>query len=102
MSLGKAAKMALLDRLERHQIHNSDQAVSQASARTRAGRWRKGVSGNPKGGALGKISEAEQEVQRVDLYAAIIADTRRPTNGPRRSPCRRSKSPAGSRQHQQG
>jgi hypothetical protein len=54
---------------------NHDQAVSQASARTRGGRWRKGHSGNPKGGALGKISEAEQEGQRVALYAAIIADT---------------------------
>ena len=56
------------------QIHNSDQAVSQASARTSAGRWRKGVSGNPKGGALGKISEAEQESKRVELYAAIVKD----------------------------
>jgi hypothetical protein len=54
---------------------NHDQAVSQASARTRTGQWRKGVSGNPKGGALGKISEAEQEAKRQELYAAIIADT---------------------------
>jgi hypothetical protein len=53
---------------------NHDQAVSQASARTRAGRWRKGVSGNPKGGALGKISEAEQEAKRAELYAAILKD----------------------------
>jgi hypothetical protein len=52
----------------------TDQAVPQASARTRAGRWRKGVSGNPKGGALGKISEAEQEAKRVDLYQAILKD----------------------------
>jgi hypothetical protein len=54
---------------------NQDQAVSQASARTRAGRWRKGVSGNPKGGALGKISEAEQAAKEADLYAAILKDT---------------------------
>ena len=57
------------------QIHNSEHAKSQVAARTRAGRWRKGVSGNPRGGALGKISEAEQEAKRAELYAAIIADT---------------------------
>jgi hypothetical protein len=51
---------------------NQDQAVSQASARTRAGRWRKGVSGNPRGSAVGKETT---EARRQELYAAIIADT---------------------------
>lgn len=54
--------------------HSHDQAKSQASARTRAGRWRKGHSGNPKGGALGKIRHAQQVAKEADILAAILAE----------------------------
>jgi hypothetical protein len=53
---------------------SSEQAVSQASARTRAGRWRKGVSGNPKGGALGAIQRAQQAAKEADIYAAVLSE----------------------------
>jgi hypothetical protein len=54
--------------------HQTDHAESQAAARTRAGRWRKGHSGNPQGGALGKIRHAQQVAREAEIYAAILAE----------------------------